>query len=847
MSSVRTRAGGRSVPGKRIPPPPSFSPPALPDTDNFLTVYSRNRSANSSRSVSPVPNITESELVTDTQTCVKNVAANIETNQQTVDIRFTNQTVKENPQVSEMKIETADMGTEKKNDTTCNNVDQTTETIKESNVVEMKLHKKRSDVVKSKEPKADTTGSLAKQLTEEVTTRQVTTYQAPEMRIEPPSPVTEKRNNAKQDGMRESNVAPKKPSPKESEVVQTQVSSQHGQHNFDGSDREEMKRQETDLLTEKEQTSLYEKFPLQEEKQIKHKLKRRVSKKSSKTKSENAVDTTNQTENDNERCVKENINVSNSIEAADTSSDFSIRQKNLSQENSEIVKIQKLKQTEEVTPNKSEPQISKRIQKSLSEVTESSANISLETVSGNKCQATSIELPNVASDPAFTSDGVKVRMHGDKQHERPPGKHSDKSDINIENDKNYIPKVNDPDDIVQEILGSCSQVNKILSRIMDDKVEADEEEDPHNIKENDHNNKEDQVSLTLEETPVDLPENIADLTVDKVKEYLLMEEQANNILKKELEDTKKKKEQIERAKSKEPKVAKQQNGKESLTKDTSDTLKHPNISSSKRGLNSSSQPKKESDKNIKSPFKSKKEQQISKIKDFLRDPNSPATEDVQLDVRFKQTEAEREESSKEITKILDHLFIASYSAVKDNQTSVEGISAAIEISNSPNLKSFPDVLHIIYSDENVMLKTIFSKIADKVENIRKNGGKILITCEQSTGVSAAMCIPYLIKYAKMSTREAMKMMEKKRKQAKPHSGIIIRLEEWEARQSEWSVSGGLTSIVASWLPLVFIIILGYLLFKKIFDVVENDHMMEKRTDADFYTKLYEYFDVRNWP
>merc|ERR1712142_88703 len=113
------------------------------------------------------------------------------------------------------------------------------------------------------------------------------------------------------------------------------------------------------------------------------------------------------------------------------------------------------------------------------------------------------------------------------------------------------------------------------------------------------NNKEDQVSLTLEETPVDLPENIADLTVDKVKEYLLMEEQANEILKKELEDTKKKKEQIERAKSKEPKIAKQQNSKKSLTKDTSDTLKHPNISSSKRGLNSSSPPKKESDENKK--------------------------------------------------------------------------------------------------------------------------------------------------------------------------------------------------------------------------------------------------------
>ena len=54
-------------------------------------------------------------------------------------------------------------------------------------------------------------------------------------------------------------------------------------------------------------------------------------------------------------------------------------------------------------------------------------------------------------------------------------------------------------------------------------------------------------------------------------------------------------------------------------------------------------------------------------------------------------------------------------------------------------------------------------------------------------------------------------------------------------------------MVASWLPMVFVIILGYLLFKKIFDRVDQDHMDEKRTDSDMYMKLYEYFDVRKWP
>merc|ERR1719369_1186961 len=659
-------------------------------------------------------------------------------------------------------------------------------------------------------------------------------HQTPEIKIEPPSPVIEsihniksKHENQAKDLSEESNVTQKKVYPKESEVVQTQESSQQSQQNFDGLDREEMKKQEADILTEKEQTSLYEKFPLQEEKQIKHKLKRRVSKKSSKVKPQKNGDKMDANEIDDKTHGKEKRNVNLGVE-----------------ETQESNAIEETK-VEELSTRQGESKTQTREEK---ENTDISGNKSLETVAENKCQEASIGQPNVASDPAFTSDGVKARMHGDKQHKSPPEKDSDKSQIHIENDKNDKANLNDGDDIVKEILGSCSHVNKILSRIMDDKLEADEEQhDSHNSMVDVLCNKDEIVPKSFEEKPVDLVESIADLTVDKVKEYLLIEEQANKILMKELEETKKKKEQLERKKNVEPKAPAQQNYQNKLTQDTSAPLKHTSIVNSNRASDVLLKQKPKVEETKRTHFKSKKEEQMSRIKDFLKDPNSPTTKDIQLDVRLKKTDSEKEESSKEITKIFDHLYIASYAAVKENQTGVEEISSAIEISNRPNLKSFQDVLHIVYSDENVMLKTIFEKIADKVENTKKMGGKILITCEQSTGVSAAMCIPYLIKYGKLNTREAVKMLEKKRKQAKPNPGIIIRLEEWEAKQSQLGVTGGFSALLVSWFPMLFIIILGYLLFRKIFDVVEKDHTIEKRSDADFYTKLYEYFDVRKWP
>ena len=203
--------------------------------------------------------------------------------------------------------------------------------------------------------------------------------------------------------------------------------------------------------------------------------------------------------------------------------------------------------------------------------------------------------------------------------------------------------------------------------------------------------------------------------------------------------------------------------------------------------------------------------------------------------------------SKEITKLADFLYIASYTALKEKDLSKDGITSVIEISDYPHLQSINDVLHIRQTDDNVALENTFEQVADKVENTKKVGGKVLIACEESVGLAATLSASYFIKYEKLSTREAVKLVEKKRPQAKLHAGTILRLEEWEGKQQGRKLSGGLSSMVASWLPMVFVIILGYLLFKKIFERVDQDHMDEKRTDSDMYMKLYEYFDVRKWP
>jgi len=199
--------------------------------------------------------------------------------------------------------------------------------------------------------------------------------------------------------------------------------------------------------------------------------------------------------------------------------------------------------------------------------------------------------------------------------------------------------------------------------------------------------------------------------------------------------------------------------------------------------------------------------------------------------------------SKEVTTICDVLYLASYTALKETNLTKDGITSVIEISSSPRPLTGTDDLHIRLSEEKEITEDVFEKIADKVKNTKTVKGKVLISCEQSTGLSAVLCVPYLIKYEGMSSRKAVKIIEGKRPHAKIHAGTLVRIEEWERKLQGSKLSGGFLSLIASWLPMVFVMLLGYMVFRMVFDRVDREHMEGKKIHVDMYTKLYEYFDV----
>ena len=147
-------------------------------------------------------------------------------------------------------------------------------------------------------------------------------------------------------------------------------------------------------------------------------------------------------------------------------------------------------------------------------------------------------------------------------------------------ESNPVADIDDEDDLVPEIRNKCNDVNEILNRILknnDYEDEAEEiNEDPKN--------------------PIEKVENIADITLDHVRKLLEEEEQANAKLKNDLLIQKEETVSLERKK------------REQSEKDKSHTKR-----------------------------KSKKELQLEKMKNFLKDPDKDDSQDINLDIRLKKT------------------------------------------------------------------------------------------------------------------------------------------------------------------------------------------------------------------
>jgi len=151
------------------------------------------------------------------------------------------------------------------------------------------------------------------------------------------------------------------------------------------------------------------------------------------------------------------------------------------------------------------------------------------------------------------------------------------------------------------------------------------------------------------------------------------------------------------------------------------------------------------------------------------------------------------------------------------------------------------VFHINLSKVTEPLDDIFSKVADKVSDAKKEENAVLITCEDSTGLAAIMCMAYLIKYEGLDVKTAAKIMKERRPNSVLDQHMMVQLETWKKKLWKQKLLENLINLVLSWIPLLLILGVFVFLLRMFQEEIERIYKEDKQTPG------YEYFDILRWP
>ncbi|XP_013774426.1 dual specificity protein phosphatase 14-like [Limulus polyphemus] len=140
--------------------------------------------------------------------------------------------------------------------------------------------------------------------------------------------------------------------------------------------------------------------------------------------------------------------------------------------------------------------------------------------------------------------------------------------------------------------------------------------------------------------------------------------------------------------------------------------------------------------------------------------------------------------SNEFSKVNDHLFISGAHAVTEQNLKNYGITAVINITLTSPPFPFADLdyTRILVDDSTLVdITPHFDPVADKINEIKKKGGKTLVHCLCGASRSATLCLVYLMKYQNMKLRSAYHYLKKRRPVVRPNNGFFSQLIEYEKK------------------------------------------------------------------
>ena len=141
------------------------------------------------------------------------------------------------------------------------------------------------------------------------------------------------------------------------------------------------------------------------------------------------------------------------------------------------------------------------------------------------------------------------------------------------------------------------------------------------------------------------------------------------------------------------------------------------------------------------------------------------------------------------TEIFNWLYLGTFSNACDiKELRRLKVNYVLNVANECINKKLPkDIkeLHLKIKDfDEFELYNYFDEANEFINKCKEEGNVLLVHCKLGISRSASFIIAYLIKFNKMSAKEALEFVKEKRNQVRPNEGFINQLEEYEKRNKK---------------------------------------------------------------
>ncbi|XP_029735091.2 dual specificity protein phosphatase 18 [Aedes albopictus] len=143
-----------------------------------------------------------------------------------------------------------------------------------------------------------------------------------------------------------------------------------------------------------------------------------------------------------------------------------------------------------------------------------------------------------------------------------------------------------------------------------------------------------------------------------------------------------------------------------------------------------------------------------------------------------------------VSKLLRNLYLCGGSAATVPTMKELGVTLVINATTETELPNTPlpcdDTNYMrvpVKDNRETDLDQYFNQVADRIEEESQRNGIALVHCVVGVSRSASLCLAYLIKYHRMSLKDAYQHIKARRPQIRPNVAFVKQLMEFEFKQT----------------------------------------------------------------